>query len=145
MSNLLPADPDHILDQTHDLWEQMRGKRVFITSGTGFFGSWLLESFCWANDRLDLRASATVLTRNPQPFACKAPHLAAHSTIRLYVGDVRSFDFPAGEFSHVIHAATAASAQLIGENPLLMLDTIVEGTRHTLEFALPLATSSGAI
>lgn len=129
----------------------MRGKRVFITGGTGFFGCWLLESFCWANDHLDLRASVTVLTRDPQTFARKAPHLAAHPAIRLYIGDVRSFDFPVGEFSHVIHAATEASAQLNDENPLWMLDTIVEGTRHTLEFARHCGTpkfllaSSGAV
>jgi dTDP-glucose 4,6-dehydratase len=151
MTNPLSADLDHILDHTRDLWAQVRGKRIFITGGTGFFGCWLLESFCWANDHLDLRASVTVLTRNPQIFTHKVPHLAAHPAIRLYVGDVRSFDFPAGEFSYVIHAATETSAQLNGGDPLLMLDTIVEGTRRTLEFARQcgaqkfLLTSSGAV
>jgi len=151
MSNLLFADLAHVLEHTRDLWGQVQGKRIFITGGTGFFGCWLLESFCRANDHLALSASATVLTRNPKAFTRKAPHLAAHPAIRLYVGDVRSFDFPSGEFSYVIHAATEASAQLNGENPLMMLDTIVEGTRHTLEFARHCGTpkfllmSSGAV
>jgi nucleoside-diphosphate-sugar epimerase len=151
MTNPLSADLDHILDHTRDLWEQVRGKRVFITGGTGFFGCWLLESFCWANDYLDLRASATVLTRNSQAFQRKAPHLASHPAVHLHSGDVRSFGFPEGEFSHIIHAATEASAKMSDENPLLMLGTIVEGTRHTLEFARHcgtpkfLLTSSGAV
>ena len=151
MINPLSDDLGHILNHTRDLWEEMRGKRIFLTGGTGFFGCWLLESFCWANDHLDLNASATVLTRNPEMFEHKVPHLAFHPAVELYTGNVLSFDFPEGEFSHIIHAATEVNRQPNDQNPLMMLDTIVEGTRHTLEFARHcgtpkfLLTSSGAI
>jgi dTDP-glucose 4,6-dehydratase len=69
----------------------------------------------------------------------------------MVTGDVRTFKFPSGSFSHIIHAATEASAKLSSESPLLMLDTIIEGTRHTLELAKAckarkfLLTSSGAV
>lgn len=58
MTNLLTNDLNHILAHTKTLWEELRGQRMFITGGTGFFGCWLLESFIWANDQLDLKASA---------------------------------------------------------------------------------------
>ena len=131
----LTNDLNHILAHTKTLWEELRGQRIFITGGTGFFGCWLLESFIWANDQLDLKASAVVLTRNPDSFRQKAPHLANHPAIQFHSGDVRSFQFPEGEFSYIIHGATEASAKLNQEAPLLMFDTIIEGTRHTLEFA----------
>ncbi len=151
MGNPLAEDLDHILEHTIGLWEELRGQNLFITGGTGFFGCWLLESFAWANDRLKLGALATVLSRSPERFTDKAPHLANHPAIRLIQGDVKSFEFPEGNFPYVIHAATESSAKLNTENQLLMFDTIVEGTQRVLEFARThetrkfLLTSSGAV
>src|SRR5438445_518963 len=98
VDNPLHQDLEHVLHHTLPLWEELRGRRLFITGGTGFFGCWLLESFAWACDQLDLGAEAVVLTRRPEAFAGKVPHLAAHPAIRLSQGDVRSFAFPDGPF-----------------------------------------------
>jgi nucleoside-diphosphate-sugar epimerase len=149
--NSLAADLDHVLAHTAASRQQLRGGRLFITGGTGFIGCWLLESLVWANDRLGLDADAVVLTRNPDAFAHKAPHLAQHPRITLHAGDVRSFDFPDGKFSHVIHAATESATTLNADEPLAMLDTIVRGTERALDFARHcgaarfLLTSSGAV
>jgi len=145
---LLIVDLDLILAQTRELWEEMRGQRVFITGGTGFFGCWLVESFCHINRALGLGAQATVLSRDPAKFAAKAPHLAGDAAMTLLAGDVRSFEFPAGEFRFVIHAATETTG---AQTPDEMRSTIVAGTERTLAFAEQtgarkfLLTSSGAV
>jgi nucleoside-diphosphate-sugar epimerase len=144
-------DLDLILQETRPLWEPMRGQQLFITGGTGFFGCWLLESFCHINRALGLKASAKILTRNPAYFRSKLPHLANDRCLELLTGDVRDFAFPDGMFSFVIHAATEASAKQAAEAPLEMLSTIVAGTERALEFAAThgtarfLLTSSGAV
>ncbi len=149
--NPLAPDLEYILARTEGLWDELRGGRLFITGGTGFVGGWLLESLAWANDRLGLNAAALVLTRSPEAFRRKAPHLAGHPAFQLYPGDVRDFAFPAGAFSHIVHAAAEASAKLNAEAPLTMFDTIVAGTRRTLDFARQagarpfLFLSSGAV
>ena len=124
---------------------------MFMTGGTGFFGCWLLETFLWANDHLRLDASVVVLTRDGRAFGRKVPHLASHPSVTLHDGDVRTFEFTNGEFSHVIHAATDARPALNQRDRLLVFDTIVDGTRRTLEFARRsrarrfLLTSTGAV
>ena len=91
------------------------------------------------------------MSRNPGTLGKKAAHLAADPAISFHAADVRHGDFPQGEFSHVIHAATDASARLNSEAPLVMFDTIVEGTRRALQFSVAntvtrfLFISSGAV
>lgn len=144
-------DLDLIAASTEDLWEELRGRQLFLTGGTGFFGSWLVESFCHLNRLLRLDARLTILTRNPGGFAEKSPHLAADPAVTLLAGDVRTFAFPAGEFAFIIHAATEARASQAANAPLEMLSTIVAGTERTLQFAAShgatkfLLTSSGAV
>src|SRR5258708_16962578 len=130
MSNPLAHDLDHVLAQTGGLWQELRGARLFVTGGTGFFGCWLLETFLWANDHLGLDASVVVLTRDAQGFGQRVPHLAHHPAVTLHDGDVRTFAFADGPFSHVIHAATTSSSTV---DPRLMFDPIVGGTSRTRE------------
>ena len=67
---------------------------MLITGGTGFVGAWLLEGFGWANEQLGADVDAVVLTRDPEGFTTRRPHLANGRGIRLHAGDVRSFDAP---------------------------------------------------
>jgi len=145
---LLQEDLEHILSNTRPLWEHLRGGRIFVTGATGFFGIWLLESFAFANKSLGLGAKLVGLSRDPNAFYAKVSHLAQESSIALHRGDVRDFDFPHGSFTHVIHAGTTSSAPI---PPSEMLDTIIRGTKRTIEFAVAagakrfLFVSSGAV
>lgn len=147
----LPAeDLEHVLTHTAPLWESVRGAQVFIAGGTGFFGSWLLESFAHCNEKLGLKAQATVLTRNPELFRAKSPHIAKLTSIRLLEGDVRTFDFPREQFAFVIHAAAPTSADAAAL-PRDLMRTIIDGTDRVVQFAEKSGTkrfllvSSGAV
>ncbi len=151
MGSPLAADLDESLRSDPGVWEGLRGARVFITGGTGFFGTWLVESLVHANRALGLGARATILTRDENAFLAKNPHLAGARELTFHRGDVRAFDLPGGAFSHVVHAATEASAKLNREQPQLMREVVVEGTRRVLELCRRagaprlLLTSSGAV
>jgi dTDP-glucose 4,6-dehydratase len=152
MAKPLPVeDLDLILSYTRDLWTEMRGEQIFITGGTGFIGSWLVESFSYVNRVEGLGARAKILTRNPEAFLEKCPHLASDSSVTLLTGDVRDFAFPQGHFKYVIHAATESVARRIPVSRIDMLNTMIRGTERVLDFASThgtsklLLTSSGAV
>jgi dTDP-glucose 4,6-dehydratase len=56
-------DLDHVLTGVGEAWKALKQSRVFITGGTGFVGTWLVESLLHASDRLDLGIAVSVLTR----------------------------------------------------------------------------------
>lgn len=128
---------------------------MFITGGTGFFGRWLLEYLAYANDQHGLGLCATVLTRDRTTFARThhdVAHLLGHPAINFTEGDVRSFAFPAGCYTHVIHGAhTTAHATFNSEDPLVQFDTACLGARRVLDFSVQtgvrrfLMLSSGSV
>ncbi len=132
-------------------WPRLKGARLFMTGGTGFLGRWMLEALREADLRHGLGVETVILSRDPAAFARRAPHLAQHPGFSFVTGDTRDFHAPAGPFSHIVHAATDASAALNADHPLLMFDTIVAGSRRALEFAVAqgsarlLLLSSGAV
>ena len=132
-------------------WEKLRGAHIFFTGATGFFGPWVLRSLLHASERHALGLQITLLTRNMEAFTRQDRGLAGHPAIHLVQGDVRDFDFPRTDFTHLIHgAATSARETFDGMDPLSKFDVTLLGARRVLDFAVErriprlLMLSSGA-
>jgi len=153
-------DLNHVLHGVGNDWRQLQNANIFLTGGTGFFGCWLLESLIYANQHFQLNLKATILTRNLERISQQLPHLANAAELNFIEGDVRDkstfvrlsgVEAHKSPFTHIIHAATPASAYINETAPLEMFDVIVEGTRNVLDLATQcgapkvLLTSSGAI
>ena len=122
----------------------MRDKRIFITGGTGFFGKSLIRH-CRELKENDI----VILSREPEKLTKKFPPLRTDKRIGFLRGDVRDFEFPAGDFDYIFHGA-ATSGKIIPDDE--MLSVVIDGTKHVLEFALRnthlsnlLYVSSGAV
>lgn len=115
----LPAeDVQYVLKHTHSLWHEFKSARIFITGATGFIGQWLVAVFLAANKKYQLNLEIVGLSRYSQ-----------QATIPFITGDITNFSFPAGDFSHIIHAAIEACA--VDQ----MYNHIVEGAKHIKNFA----------
>jgi nucleoside-diphosphate-sugar epimerase len=148
----LPAhDLAHVLHDAAAELEELRGKSLFLTGGTGFFGKWLLAGLLFANDELSLDLKLSVLSRNPSRFQREFPEEANRADLRFLGGDVASFPTEYRRFDYLIHAATDTTAFTNDGEERERSHTIVEGTRHMLGFAREsgaqrfLNISSGAV
>jgi dTDP-glucose 4,6-dehydratase len=153
MKRLPVEDLEHIYQNTQDIWESFRGKSIFVTGGTGFFGKWLLESFIYVNEKLALNAKITTLSRNAEAFLTEYPFYKEHTnTVQFVKGDILNYDFNLDEkFQFIIHAATTSDEKTNLSNPIILADSIIQGSRNIYAFAIKnpiesfLNISSGAI
>ncbi|OXA92179.1 NAD-dependent epimerase/dehydratase family protein [Flavobacterium hercynium] len=151
MLHYLKDDLDLIFHNTKEVWGDLKDSTIFLTGGTGFFGLWLLMSFIFVNRKLELNSKMIILTRNKSNFLSKHKWVLEYPEISFLEGDVNNFKFIDAPVDYIIHAATDASIKLNDEQPLVMFETIVNGTKRILDFAKLkevksfLLTSSGAV
>jgi len=102
MSHPLPKeDLKHVLEQTGELWSEAR---VLFTGASGFFGSWMLESFLYAGTKLDLPLRAIAVTRDARRFSRHLPHLAGDPRVEILESDAAMLPVPDGPVDYVIHS-----------------------------------------
>lgn len=129
------------------VWDGLRGQSLFITGGTGFVGSWLVECLLHANRTRHLDLGITVLSRNPGDFLSAYPHLAADKALQMHQGDIRCFEFPAARFDMAVHAALPVAASTAGT----LAEAASRGATRMAEFVQAkgvrrlLHVSSGAV
>ena len=146
----LPADDlAHILRHAATDLEALRGKRLFLTGGTGFFGKWLLGALDYANTNLDLGLFVTILSRDPATFLRRYPE-ADIASFNFIGADVADFALARHPDDYILHAATDTTAFTNDADERERSRAIVAGTRHILEFAKScrarlLNISSGAV
>lgn len=131
---LAPDDLISIAERLQPLWRDLDGAHLLLTGGSGFWGTWLLESCLWAADTLGFDVTVDLLTRDPSRFSARSAHLASHPRVRLLAGDVTQFRASA-PYTHLLHLATDSSGPQTSDAPLAYFDTIVAGTRAVLEAA----------
>ena len=114
--------------------EVFRGKKFFVTGGTGFFGIWVLTTLLRIKDLLDGELDLLVLSRSPSEFIRKYPELGFKGQIEFVQGDVKNFKLKDRAITHLIHmATTSASETYAGEDQLEKLDMLYIGTKNVLE------------
>jgi len=148
----LPQDDlDLALALTPGFWSRFGQARLFITGGTGFIGSWLLQTIQRANDRGLSNIQLVVLSRDAHRARQQSPHMLERADTTVISGDVLDFSAQIGALDLLVHAATDVGDPNKTVNARKQFESIVLGTRRVLDFADAhgvshlLLASSGAV
>src|ERR1035437_5910147 len=86
---LIRTDAESVLSCRTESLAPLAGSQVFISGGSGFLGTWLLELIAVLNERHTFGLRVTVFSRNARAFAIGCPHLGNHPWVRFVDGDTR--------------------------------------------------------
>jgi nucleoside-diphosphate-sugar epimerase len=117
----------------HALFERLASASMLMTGATGWFGVWLLDSLCAADDMLGLGLRITAVSRDPSRFLGRFPAFAADPRISWLKSDVREFRPASVNYTHYIHAATDSARPPGVQDAADLFSTIVQGTDRVLQ------------
>jgi dTDP-glucose 4,6-dehydratase len=134
--DLVTSDAEAVLGsgRSHQL-DALRGQHVFISGGTGFLGTWLLELVRVLNERHGFGLSVTVYSRNARAFAARWPHLGQQQGVRFEDGDIRYFTELPRDVRYIIHAAALTDRRLLASQPAAVAEVNSVGTQRLLRAA----------
>lgn len=113
----------------------LKGSKILITGGTGFVGSWLVETLAYLNDQFSFGVQMQLLAKKASALKTRAPHLAGRKDITLLDRDVKNIIEIDDDISYVIHAAANPDNRLHSSDPLRVMGVISKGTESALAAA----------
>lgn len=106
-------------------------KSILLTGGTGFLGKSILSLY---KDKRSEIKKIYILSRKPESLNDDFDINSFPFEISFIAQDIREPIKLDESVDYIIHAAAESSTSLGFENPLLMRDVIVEGTKNVLEY-----------
>jgi len=101
---LPPEDLEHVFNAAGECWSGLEGRRVLFTGASGFFGSWMLESFLYAGTRLGLPFRAIAVSRDAKRFSKSLPQLACDPRVEILESDAATLPIPDGPVDYLVHS-----------------------------------------
>jgi dTDP-glucose 4,6-dehydratase len=152
-------DLEHVTRLIAPCMSMWKGSRILVTGATGFFGSWLVETFHHANKALGLDAELVGVGSPADDFSLRCPHLLGLDSVKLIKADIRHLGMDIRtqlpdwglRIDAIIHAAIHVDNLTYDRQPLSTLETGVLGVWEALELGRTtnvrrlLFVSSGAV
>ncbi len=133
--DLVRQDAEAVIAKGFNQLKPLANSHLFISGGTGFLGTWLLELIAALNTQHQFNTQVTVFSRFPQKFVERLPHLGKRKEFHFLEGDIRYLTELPRETDYVIHAAALTDRRLFASNPTMVGEVNAFGAIRMLRAA----------
>jgi len=134
-SKIIDQDIKEIVKEFKQPLSNLSGKKILITGGNGFLGSYLVDIFIEMNKELEHPCKILILNKNEITEKSRLSHLKEDKNITFIVQDIgEHFELPKG-INIIFHAASTATPTSFLKDPIGTIDSNINGTRTLLEYA----------
>jgi len=134
-SEKIRRDVEEVVKGSSQLLAPLKGEKILITGGTGFMGTWLVETLAYLNDQLGYGIRIQLLAKHASQFKDRAPHLAGRKDVSLIDKNAKDIIAIDDDITYVIHAAANPDNRVHSSDPLRIMSSIARGTETVLEAA----------
>jgi dTDP-glucose 4,6-dehydratase len=128
-------DVEEVVKSNVQLLAPLKGEKVLITGGTGFVGTWLVETLAYLNDQFAYGIKIQLLAKQAEQFKARVPHLGGRKDVALIARDVKDIIEIDDDIAYVIHAAANPDNRLHSSDPLRVMNVVTKGTESALAAA----------
>ncbi len=150
-SSIESEDQDFVFEQLQPKIPLLSNKKILITGGTGFVGTWILKSLLTFSKASTKAPQIFVLSRNPEKYLISHPEFRHAKNFDFIQGDLLTFTYDE-KIDFFIHGAALVPQNLNTHfNNDQIRESIIQGTRNALQVAKKslaevfLMLSSGAV
>ena len=133
-SDLFEKDVEEMSLFLEKFYKKIEGKTFLITGGSGFIGTYLVETLSFLNKH-KLKKPCRVISCDNYITSVKSNKISTDKNIKHIKRDVKIPFKVNGAINYIIHAAGIASPVYYQKHPLETIDVAVSGTRNMLELA----------
>ncbi|WP_294002118.1 NAD-dependent epimerase/dehydratase family protein [uncultured Megasphaera sp.] len=121
-------------------WDQLKGKSVLVTGGTGLIGSTVIKALYYANTAKKLQVKIFALVRSMEKAARMLG--AENDALHFIQGSVEKLPAINEPVDYIIHGASPTASLFFVVHPVETIQIAVQGTSNLLNLAKEKAVKS---